>query len=134
MYKGKMCLRIVENDPGYLENKMVDINSVPEDERATPSFRDVIIEEGDSFLLPGRVPHNPIRFADTIGIVLEQDRSEDMDDQIRWYCLNCKKVVYNKVFHLTDLGKDIKDGILEFENDDSKRTCDCGTYNYSRPQ
>ncbi|GMM36638.1 3-hydroxyanthranilate 3,4-dioxygenase [Saccharomycopsis crataegensis] len=133
MYKGHMCLRVVENDPGYLQSKMIDITEVENPE--IPVFRDVIIEEGDSFLLPARVPHNPIRFSNTIGIVLEQDRPDSMDDQIRWYCSNCKKVIHNKVFHLTDLGKDIKSGILEFDNDKQKRTCSaCGTSNYSKPQ
>lgn len=128
MYKGNMCLRIVENDPGYL-------NKLDEAEVETPIFRDVVIEEGDSFLLPASVPHNPIRFANTIGIVLEQDRPEGMKDQIRWYCSSCKHIVYNKAFRLTDLGVDIKTGILEFENDNDKRTCKkCGTYNFSRPQ
>lgn len=125
MYKGQMCLRVVENDPGYL-NK---------DHDGEPVFKNIIIKEGDSFLLPPRVPHNPIRFSNTIGIVLEQDRPEGVDDQIRWYCSNCNYIIHNKVFHLTDLGKDIKAGILEFDGDLTKRTCKkCGTLNYSKPQ
>lgn len=128
MYKGHMCLRIVENDPGYLQTSE-DIYSYE------PKFKDIIINEGDSFLLPAKVPHNPIRFAETIGIVLEQDRPEGMDDQIRWYCSKCKSLLYNKSFHLTDLGKDIKDGILAFQSDNGKRTCKkCGTFNYTKPQ
>ncbi|ODV61925.1 3-hydroxyanthranilate 3,4-dioxygenase [Ascoidea rubescens DSM 1968] len=118
MYKGHMCLKIVDKDD--------DGKSL---------FRDVIINKGDSFLLPGNVPHNPVRFANTIGIVVEQDRPSNLNDQIRWYCSNCKEIVYNKEFYLTDLGTQIKEGILEFDRDLDKRTCkNCGTLNYSKPQ
>ncbi|ODV93295.1 hypothetical protein PACTADRAFT_51905 [Pachysolen tannophilus NRRL Y-2460] len=112
-YKGTMCLKVV--DDGV--------------------FKDVIINQGDSFLLPGNTPHNPVRFKDTVGIVLEQDRPKDVNDKIRWYCSNCKDIVHEIEFYCYDLGTQVKEAILSFDGDLEKRTCiKCGTLNYSKPQ
>ena len=46
-------------------------------------FRDIHIHEGDMFLLPPNTPHNPVRFKDTVGIVLEQKRPEASMDRLR---------------------------------------------------
>ncbi len=49
-------------------------------------MRDVPIREGEQYLLPPRVPHSPQRFANSLGLVMEMDREEDMLDGLRWYC------------------------------------------------
>ncbi|ODV80075.1 3-hydroxyanthranilate 3,4-dioxygenase [Suhomyces tanzawaensis NRRL Y-17324] len=113
MFKGSMCLKVVDDG----------------------EFRDIIIEEGDSFLLPGNTPHNPVRFADTIGLVVEQDRPEGVNDKLRWYCLNCQQIVHEVEFYCVDLGTQVKEGILAFDGDIEARTCGhCGTLNHSKPQ
>jgi 3-hydroxyanthranilate 3,4-dioxygenase len=106
-YRGSMLLKVV--DP------------------ADNSFRDIPIHEGEMFLLPANTPHNPVRFADTVGLVLEQPRPRDSQDRLRWYCQDCKSVVHEAAFHCTDLGTQIKEKVLEFGEDDEKRTCGkCG--------
>ena len=90
-------------------------------------FRDVVIREGDMFLLPANTPHNPVRFADTVGVVLEQRRPPTSLDRLRWYCTGCSSVVHEAAFHCTDLGTQIKAAVEDFKNDNDKRRCGkCG--------
>ncbi|KAK4136731.1 3-hydroxyanthranilic acid dioxygenase [Trichocladium antarcticum] len=94
-------------------------------------FRDIVIREGDMFLLPPNTPHNPVRFADTVGLVLEQQRPPDSVDRMRWYCQGargCGAVVHEASFHCTDLGTQIKAAVEAFRIAEEKvRTCrECG--------
>jgi 3-hydroxyanthranilate 3,4-dioxygenase len=101
-------------------------------------FRDVIIGEGDMFLLPANTPHNPVRFADTVGVVLEQRRPPDSLDRLRWYCQSpgcAGEVVHEAAFHCTDLGTQIKTAVEDFKADDEKRRCrKCGELAESAPR
>ncbi|KAF4123476.1 3-hydroxyanthranilate 3,4-dioxygenase [Geosmithia morbida] len=100
-------------------------------------FRDILIREGDMFLLPADTPHNPVRFADTVGIVLEQRRPAGSIDRLRWYCANaaCRSIVHEAGFHCTDLGTQIKAAVNDFRADVDKRTCPaCGEVADSAPK
>jgi 3-hydroxyanthranilate 3,4-dioxygenase len=89
--------------------------------------RDIYIREGDMFLLPPNTPHNPVRFANTVGIVLEQPRPADSVDRMRWYCASCGEIVEEAAFHLTDLGTQIAEAVNSFKADETRRTCKkCG--------
>jgi len=91
------------------------------------TFRDIHINEGEMFLLPPNTPHNPVRFADTVGIVLEQKRPEKSMDRLRWYCQSCGEKVHEKEFHCTDLGTQIKEAVNNFKDDRNARKCGkCG--------
>lgn len=104
-YKGGMLLKVVDDG----------------------QFRDIHINEGEMFLLPPNTPHNPVRFADTVGIVLEQKRPEESLDRLRWYCQECGHKVHEAAFHCTDLGTQIKDAVNKFKADKEARTCkNCG--------
>lgn len=104
-YRGSMLLKVVDDG----------------------NFRDIPIREGEMFLLPPNTPHNPVRFADTVGIVLEQPRPSQSKDRLRWYCQNCGKIVNEEAFHCTDLGTQIKEAVNQFKASDEKRKCHgCG--------
>lgn len=112
--KGAMCLKVVEKDA-----------------EGNESFKDVVINEGDMFLLPGNTPHNPCRFADTVGLVMERVRPAGSLDRLRWYC---KKggharptAIREEVFHCTDLGTQLKPLINNWRENESLRKCpECG--------
>lgn len=95
-------------------------------------FRDIRIEEGEMFLLPPNTPHNPVRFADTIGIVLERVRPEQSMDRLRWYCRSGAHqrptMIREEVFHVTDLGTQLKPLIQHWMSSEEVRLCkECGT-------
>lgn len=97
-------------------------------------FKDIVIREGEMFLLPPNTPHNPVRFANTVGIVLEQPRPEGSLDRLRWYCSSCKQVVDEASFHCTDLGTQVKEAVNSFKDSEERRRCKhCGTVALSAP-
>ncbi|KAJ5555428.1 3-hydroxyanthranilic acid dioxygenase [Penicillium sp. DV-2018c] len=101
--------------------KAVDTSTTP------PTFQDIPIHEGSIFLLPANTPHCPVRFKDTVGVVMEQPRPKDAVDTMRWYCKNCKEIVWEKKFVCNDLGTQVKAVVEEFAADAEKRKCkNCG--------
>lgn len=115
---------------GSMLLKVVD-GSLP-DGRA--QFRDLNIAEGDMFLLPAHTPHNPVRFADTVGIVLELERPRGELDRLRWYCEGCGGVVHEVAFRCEDLGSQIKEAVEKFAGDLQARTCKaCGVVAEIKP-
>jgi len=108
-YKGGMLLRVVDEG----------------------TFRDVRIEEGEMFLLPANTPHNPVRFADTIGLVVERIRPDDSIDRVRWYCPSKihaqPTIIHEESAHITDLGTQLKPIIQKWMRNDGLRVCkECG--------
>ena len=79
------------------------------------------------FLLPANTPHCPVRFGDTVGVVMEVPRSVGALDAMRWYCRGCGEIVWEKRFVCSDLGIQVKEVVEEFAADETKRTCGrCG--------
>ncbi len=83
----------------------------------------VDIKEGDIFLLPPKVPHNPIRFANTIGLVIERKRRDNEKDGLLWFCENCNHKIYEEYFTLTDIANQFQSVFAKFYGDEKLRTC-----------
>jgi 3-hydroxyanthranilate 3,4-dioxygenase len=89
---------------------------------------DVQIKEGDIFLLPPNVPHNPKRGANTIGLVMERRRREGEKDGLMWFCEKCNSKLYEEYFMLTDIQSQFQGVFAKFYGSEDLRTCKkCGT-------
>lgn len=85
---------------------------------------DVHVRQGDIFLLPPRVPHNPIRAENTVGLVIERKRREGEKDGLMWFCENCNQKLYEEYFTLTDIMTQFQGVFEKFYGDEALRTCD----------
>ncbi len=90
--------------------------------------RDIHIREGEVFYLPPNIPHSPQRGPDTVGLVIEQKRDEEMDDGLAWFCENCHNKLYEEAFKLDDIETDLPKIFKKYYGDIENKTCDsCGT-------
>ena len=88
---------------------------------------EVPIREGEMFLLPPRVPHNPIRGANTVGLVIERKRRDGELDGLMWFCENCNDKLYEEYFVLGDITTQFQGVFEEFYGSEELRTCkSCG--------
>lgn len=84
---------------------------------------EIIIREGEMFLLPALVPHSPRRPANTIGLVIEHARKEGMIDKLQWYSDDTHELVHEAEFKLENIDHDLKRIMGEFWSDEKLRTC-----------
>lgn len=86
------------------------------------------IKAGEMFLLPGNIPHNPVRPANSIGLVIERKRKgTDMKDGLLWFCDNCNNKLHETYFSQENIETDFQSRFREFYTSEEKRTCNkCG--------
>jgi len=90
--------------------------------------QEIQIREGDMFLLPSNIPHNPIRGEGTVGLVVERVRKgTDLSDGLMWFCDKCNHKLHEYRFPLEDVEKDFLSRFKSFYTSKELRTCDaCG--------
>lgn len=89
---------------------------------------EVTIKEGEIFLLPAKVPHSPIRPANTIGLVIERKRLPHENDGLMWFCDNCNHKLYEEYFYLNSIESDFMPIFRKFYGSEELRTCnECST-------
>ncbi len=88
---------------------------------------DHIVREGETFFIPPSVPHSPQRPPDTIGVVVERRRPPGEMEHVIFYCENCGALVEDIHFDCADIVQHFSQAMLDFWNDDPRRTCKkCG--------
>lgn len=88
---------------------------------------EVPIKEGNIFLLPAKVPHSPIRPANSVGLVIEMKRNPNDKDGLLWFCDNCNHKLYEEYFPLNSIENDFLPVFKKFYSSKELRTCDnCG--------
>ncbi|WP_199611131.1 3-hydroxyanthranilate 3,4-dioxygenase [Flocculibacter collagenilyticus] len=86
------------------------------------------IKADEVFLLPPQVPHSPVRFENSIGLVVEAKRREGEQDGLMWFCENCHHKLYEEYFPLRDIENDFQAVFSRFFESEKNRTCNqCGT-------
>ncbi len=89
--------------------------------------RDIVIREGEMFLLPPRIPHSPRRPAHTIGLVIERYRKPHEKDAFMWFCEQCNNLLHEVKFDLKDIVSQLPVILDQFYSDINLRTCkQCG--------
>ena len=86
------------------------------------------VKQGEMFLLPGNVPHQPRRGPNTVGLVIEIKRAHrEVQDGLQWYCEECNNKLHEFRFVLRDIEKDFISRFREFYGSEDLRTCKkCG--------
>ncbi len=95
--------------------------------------KDVIVREGELYLLPRWLPHRPQRPAGTAGLIAEFPRGLDEhgqpnQDALRWYCPSCDSLVHEAKWVLKKIDEDLKIIMNDFwDGPAERRTCkSCG--------
>ena len=90
--------------------------------------KDIIIREGEMFLLPANIPHSPMRGENTVGLVIELVRKgRNLEDGLMWFCDSCNHSLKTYKFKLDNIEKDFISRFKEYYKSEKMRTCDkCG--------
>lgn len=90
-------------------------------------FKDIPIKAGEIFLLPPKILHSPQRFAQSVGLVVEQKRAINQEDALFWFCPSCQYPLYNEKFCLENIETDLPKIFANFYNTPEHYTCrQCG--------
>ena len=92
--------------------------------------KDIVLNEGDMFLLPPKTPHSPQRGPNTVGLVIEKVREDEENemDAFMWFCEKCGNKLYEESAFVKDIVQQLPPIMNRFWNNESLRTCNkCGT-------
>ncbi|PVV00392.1 hypothetical protein BB560_005231, partial [Smittium megazygosporum] len=94
-----------------------EVNVYDEDSK---SIKNIVLDKGKMAVVPGNVPHNPVRHPDSLGLVVERVRPQGTFDKMRWYCSKCSSPVHEVEFQLETIDHDIAFNIQKIKDNDLK--------------
>jgi len=98
--------------------------------REDGEIKDIPIREGETFFIPGGVPHAPTRPPGTIGVVVERRRPAGETEHQQFYCDACGELIYDKEFDCADIVKHFAQSMEDFWADAALNKCpNCGHQN-----
>jgi len=91
-------------------------------------INDVVVREGNTFFVPGNIPHSPTRPPGTLGLVVERRRPPGETEHLQFYCENCQQLVHDLEFDCKDIVNHFAQAMEDFWADPELSTCkNCGT-------
>jgi 3-hydroxyanthranilate 3,4-dioxygenase len=91
-------------------------------------IKDVPVREGETFFIPGNVPHSPTRPPNTLGMVVERRRPPGETEHLQFYCDKCHNLVEDIEFDCKDIVEHFRQAMEDFWADPKRSTCrKCGT-------
>ena len=91
-------------------------------------IKDVPVRQGETFFIPGNVPHSPTRPPNTLGLVVERRRPPGETEHLQFYCDNCHALVEDIEFDCKDIVVHFRQAMEDFWADAKRSTCrNCGT-------
>jgi len=87
------------------------------------------IHEGQVMLVPGNVPHSPLRPPGTWGVVIERPRDPDQFDSLVWFCQNCGEEAHRVTFHVNNIETELAAAMRDYNENEDLRTCPNGHVN-----
>jgi len=86
-----------------------------------------LLEAGDLFLLPAKVPHSPRRGEGSWTFVIERKRRPDEEDLFVWFCEGCGAKLHEAVVRFDDPTDAVTTATESIKADCGLRTCkSCG--------
>ena len=144
-YKGDMLLKVINEEGKFqdipikegemfmLPGKSPTMSALDSTARRQPLTARFALAAYLISCSAANTPHSPVRFANTVGLVVERTRPEGSPDAMRWYCPNKQAhgdtptIVKEVTFQCTDLGTQLKPIIQSWANDEAGRKCGhCG--------
>lgn len=95
--------------------------------REGDEIKEYVVREGETFFIPGNVPHCPVRPPNTVGVVVERTRPPGETEHLLFYCERCGALVKDIEFDCRDIVEHFRDTMEAFWKNDAARTCgQCG--------